>query len=47
MTMSDSVLCEKNGSVSIFYEEDSQIHTDIKEIFKKGENKTIQCMERQ
>ena len=47
ITMSDSVLCEKNCLVSIFYEEDSQTHTVIKEILKKGENKTIQHMERQ
>lgn len=33
--MSDSALCEKNCLVSIFCDDDNQIRTDIREIFKK------------
>lgn len=35
--MSDSVLGEKNCLVSIFCDECNQIHTDIRDIFKKTE----------
>ena len=38
--MSDSALCGKNCSVSIFCEEASQIETDIKEISEKAKTKS-------
>lgn len=35
MTMSDSAVCENNCLGSIFCDEGNQIHTDIRDIFKK------------
>ena len=40
ITMSDSVLREKNCSVSMFCDKASQIQTDIKEISEKAQTKS-------